>query len=164
MSRVKNPQEKKRLAYELDHRNASGESVKAWRRNKPLKKAKANRSFRKATNDLVQATLREDIATQSAIKKAGSIIKENIIDWAPSGLSPMSVLASRSAKLPLEQKGGDAQRHKVQSDKTSQRSSLMRQPKFSIGLKVSEFSTLSTARTRLTNRSTRTIMLRIIAG
>jgi hypothetical protein len=83
MSRVKSPQEKKRLAYELDHRNASGESVKAWRRNKPLKKAKANRSFRKTTNDLVQATLSEDAAPQSATKKAGSIVKEKIIDWGP---------------------------------------------------------------------------------
>jgi hypothetical protein len=96
MSRVKNPQEKKRLAYELDHRNASGESVKAWRRNKPLKKAKANRSFRKATNDLVQATLREDIATQSAIKKAGSIIKEKIIDWGPVRLE--SYVSARLAQ------------------------------------------------------------------
>lgn len=81
MSKVKTPQDKKRLTYELDHRNASGESVKAWRRNKPLKKAKANRAFRKTTNDLLQATLSEEDASQSAIKKSGSIAKEKIIDW-----------------------------------------------------------------------------------
>ena len=83
MSRVKNPQDKKRLAYELDHRNASGESVKAWRRNKPLKKAKAIRAFRKSTNDLLQATLSEEDAAQTATKKAGSIAQEKIIDWGP---------------------------------------------------------------------------------
>ena len=81
MSRIKSPQEKKRLEYEHDHRNASGQPPKGWRNTKPLKKAKANRSFRKATNDALQATLDEEGATQSATRKAGSTIKEKIIDW-----------------------------------------------------------------------------------
>ena len=80
MSRVKNPQEKKRLAYEHEHRNAYGEPPKAWRKTKPLKKAKANRAFRKATNDMLQATLHEGSASQSEIKKAGSILKEKVLD------------------------------------------------------------------------------------
>ena len=81
MSRVKNPQEKKRLAYEHDHRNASGQPPKAWRTTKPLKKAKANRAFRKSTNDILQATLHEETASQSEVRKAGSILKEKVIDW-----------------------------------------------------------------------------------
>ena len=81
MSRIKSPQEKKRLEYEHGHRNASGQPPKGWRNTKPLKKAKANRSFRKATNDALQATLDEEVAAQSALRKAGSIIKEKVLDW-----------------------------------------------------------------------------------
>ena len=81
MSSVKSPKEKKRLSYEHDHRNASGEPPKAWRKQKPLKKAKANRAFRKTTNDLLLATLSEADASLNARRKAGSVTKEKIIDW-----------------------------------------------------------------------------------
>jgi hypothetical protein len=80
MSRIKDPGEKKRLAYEQEYRNAYGEPPKAWRKQKPLKKAKARRAFRKATNDLLQATLGEADAPQNVLRKAGSIRKEEILD------------------------------------------------------------------------------------
>lgn len=80
MSRVKNPKEKKRLVYAHECRNAYGEPPKAWRRQKPLKKAKASRAFRKATNDLLQATLIEADAPQNAIRKLGSITRESVVD------------------------------------------------------------------------------------
>jgi hypothetical protein len=81
MSRVKNPSEKKRLAYEHEHRNAYGEPPKAWRKQKPLKKAKSSRAFRKATNDLLQVTLGEAEAPQNALRKSGSIRREEIVDY-----------------------------------------------------------------------------------
>jgi hypothetical protein len=54
---------------------------KGWRNAKPLKKAKDNRAFRKASNDLLQATLADDGASQSATRKAGRVVKEKVIDW-----------------------------------------------------------------------------------
>lgn len=95
MSRIKNPTEKKRIAYEQDHRYHSGEPPKAWRRNKPLKKAYANRAFRKANNDVLRATLNEEVATTLALRKAGSLIKKRIIDWGPIALK--DYVASRLA-------------------------------------------------------------------
>jgi hypothetical protein len=83
MSRVKNPEEKKRLSLERDHRNASGEPPKAWRKQKPLKKAKSRRAFRKASNDLLQITLDESDAPRNAVRKSGSVKQAHIIDWGP---------------------------------------------------------------------------------
>jgi ribosomal protein L32E len=37
MSKVKSASEKKRLSYERDHYNRSGENNKSWRKAKPLK-------------------------------------------------------------------------------------------------------------------------------
>lgn len=98
MSRVKNPQDKKRLAYEHDHRNASGQPPKGWRNTKPLKKAKANRAFRKASNDMLQATMADDGASQSATRKAGSVIKEKVIDWGPVKLGSYVQMRLRHRK------------------------------------------------------------------
>ncbi len=81
MSRVKNPQDKKRLAYEHERRNASGQPPKGWRNTKPLKKAKARRAFRKATNDTLASTLQDDSPSLSASRRAGSVLQEKIIDW-----------------------------------------------------------------------------------
>lgn len=81
MSQVRNPNEKKRLAYQHEHRNAYGEPPKAWRRQKPLKKAKAVRAFRKAANDLLQVNLIEVDARTNAARKSGSISREKIADY-----------------------------------------------------------------------------------
>lgn len=81
MSKVKHPSEKKSLAYEHEHRNAYGEPPKAWRRQKPLKKAKAIRAFRKAANDLLQVNLIEVDARTNADRKSGSISRDKIADY-----------------------------------------------------------------------------------
>lgn len=80
MSRVKSPEEKKRLAYEHELRNAYGEPPKAWRKQKPLKKAKASRAFRKATHDLLQVTLLDIEAPKNARRKSDGIKREKISD------------------------------------------------------------------------------------
>src|SRR5215470_4660868 len=46
MSKVRDPVEKKRLAYARDHYNRGGQHDKGWRKIKPLKKMKARRAFR----------------------------------------------------------------------------------------------------------------------
>ena len=82
MSKVTSAPEKKRLAYERDHYNRNGESNKAWRRNKPRKKAKARRAFRKASNDLLQVSgpSPED-APESVTRKQDSIQQRRVEDW-----------------------------------------------------------------------------------
>ena len=54
--KAKTPQEKKALSYAKDCRNTYGENDKASRKNIPLRKAKANRSYRKKVNSVLQTT------------------------------------------------------------------------------------------------------------
>jgi len=86
MSRTKNPIEKKRLAYERDHYNRNGESNKAWRKTKPIKKAKARRAFRKASNDLLKVAVAEADEPGAATRKQGSIRQRKIRDWGAMSL------------------------------------------------------------------------------
>lgn len=82
MSSIHTPQQKKRLAYERDHYNRNGESNKAWRRAKPLKKAKARRAFRKASKDLLRVCAGEpERAPATALRKEGSIRQKRVTDW-----------------------------------------------------------------------------------
>jgi hypothetical protein len=81
VSSVKNPAEKKRQAYKRDHYNRNGESNKAWRKAKPLKKAKARRAFRKNTNDLTKMLIAEDAAPATAVRKQGRIRQKAVTDW-----------------------------------------------------------------------------------
>lgn len=80
MSSVQNPEDKKRLSYERDHYNRNGENNKSWRKVKPLKKRKAVRRFRKASNDLLKMT-GSDRGSLSAERKLGSIRKDRVYDW-----------------------------------------------------------------------------------
>ena len=84
MSKVKSPPEKKQVAYARDHYNRNGESNKAWRKTKPIKKAKARRAFRKTSNDLVRVCgIEPDAAPANAMRKQGSIKQQEVRDWGP---------------------------------------------------------------------------------
>jgi hypothetical protein len=83
MSRIKNPVEKKRIAYLRDHYNRNGESHKAWRKTKPLKKAKARRAFRKKANDLIQICLSDESAPSASLRKQLGARQRQIFDWGP---------------------------------------------------------------------------------
>lgn len=84
MSRVKHPSEKKRLAYERDHYNRNGESNKAWRKTKPLKKAKARRAYRKAANHLTRSETENE--THAVACKPGSVRQQRVGDWGSLSL------------------------------------------------------------------------------
>lgn len=61
------PQQKKRLSYERDCRNAYGENSKSSRKAIPLRKAKTKRALRKrATQTLAQATRTADLLADDA--------------------------------------------------------------------------------------------------
>lgn len=96
MSKAKDPIEKKRLAYERDHYNRGGESNKSWRKNKPLKKAKARRAFRKASNDLTRVSVVEEATPIAAIRRLGGVKQHEVIDWGVMSLKEF--LKSRSAR------------------------------------------------------------------
>lgn len=82
MSSIRTPREKKRLAYERDHYNRNGESNKAWRKAKPLKKTKARRAYRKANKDLLRVAGTEpDMASDSVVRKQNSIRQRRVNDW-----------------------------------------------------------------------------------
>lgn len=82
MSSIHTPGEKKRLAYERDHYNRNGESNKAWRKAKPLKKARARRAFRKTNKDLLRAAGTEpDAASLSVVRKQNSVRQRRVNDW-----------------------------------------------------------------------------------
>jgi hypothetical protein len=86
MSRIKDPTEKKRLAYERDHYNRNGQSNKAWRKVKPVKKAKARRAFRKTANDLTRVCATDDAAPAAATRKKEGIQQRRVSDWGAIGL------------------------------------------------------------------------------
>jgi hypothetical protein len=94
MSSVHAAPEKKRLSYERDHRVRGGENDKAFRRKWPIKKSRANRSFRRAAGTMTRsavthqheevdfgiiknrpltkwgvATLRETVANRQALRR-----------------------------------------------------------------------------------------------
>lgn len=81
MSSVRPPQEKKRLAYARDHYNRNGESNKAWRKSKALKKAKSRRAYRKKSNDMLAAHTHEDGAPVTSIRKLQGARALKIADW-----------------------------------------------------------------------------------
>ncbi len=58
MSSIRNPQEKKRLAYQHERRNRYGQHAKASRRLIPLRKKKGVRAYRKHTNQIVAGAAR----------------------------------------------------------------------------------------------------------
>lgn len=53
MGRSKTPQEKKRLSYEHDRRNAYGENDKSSRKNIPRSKQRAAQAYRSKTKQLL---------------------------------------------------------------------------------------------------------------
>lgn len=81
MSKITHPLEKKRVAYERDHYNRNGESNKAWRKTKPLKKAKARRAFRKANKDFLQVVGSSEDAPECVMRKQGGIQQRCVRDW-----------------------------------------------------------------------------------
>ncbi len=54
MSKIKNPQEKKRLHYDKDHVVCGGESQHAFRKNWPRKKARVNREYRRRADQFIK--------------------------------------------------------------------------------------------------------------
>lgn len=96
MSSVRNPQEKKRLAYSRDHYNRNGESNKAWRKTKPLKKAKAQRAFRKKSNDLLATCTPEEAAPLASLRNLQGARVRKITDWG--SISLRDFVAGRKAK------------------------------------------------------------------
>ena len=86
MSSITNPIEKKKLAYARDHYNRNGESNKAWRRLKPLLKAKARRAYRKAAQDLIRLHAGDDDTAATVTRSVGNLQARRIADWGVIGL------------------------------------------------------------------------------
>ena len=86
MSSVQNPAEKKRLAYERDQYNRGGENNKAWRKSKPVKKAKARRAYRKTANDLTRTCVADETVPTAACRKLEGVRQRRIIDWGSMSL------------------------------------------------------------------------------
>jgi hypothetical protein len=55
MSKVKTPQQKKRLSYELDRRNAYGENQKSSRKNSPKSKQRSHQEERRSVRQVLVA-------------------------------------------------------------------------------------------------------------
>lgn len=86
MSKVKDPVEKKRLSYERDHYCQSGQSDKAWRKIKPLKKAKARRAYRKASNGILRSCLDEAAVPLAISRKREGIRQRRVNAWGSVSL------------------------------------------------------------------------------
>lgn len=106
MSKIKDPREKKRLAYEQDHYNRGGQHDKGWRKIKPRKKAKARREFRRDANELTRLAASEEAAPLSALRKQGGLKQQRVIDWGVTKLKEFveSRLARREASIGVKKK------------------------------------------------------------
>ena len=96
MSSIKHPAEKKRLSYSRDHYTRRAHSNKGWRKTKPLKKAKAQRAFRKKSNVLVRVCVDEESAPVASVRKLEGARTRKISDWGSVGLREF--VASRKTK------------------------------------------------------------------
>jgi len=71
MSKITSPPEKKKQRDEKDHYSGdNGESKRAWRRTKQVRKSDARKRFRKAANEVVRAI---DPAEPEDTEKPGKI-------------------------------------------------------------------------------------------
>jgi len=114
MGSIRKPQEKKRLAYERDHYNRNGESNKAWRKAKPLKKARARRAFRKASKDLLRVVGHEpDTASESVVRKQNSIRQRRVKDWGAIHLREF--VATRRVRNSLDRGAKNARRKALET-------------------------------------------------
>jgi hypothetical protein len=106
MSKLRDPVEKKRPAYERDHYNRGGQHDKGWRKIRPLKKMKARRAFRKASNDHTRSSAVEETTPTAAIRKHGGVKQRDVPDWGAMSLKSFvhSRLSRRSASVGAKKK------------------------------------------------------------
>lgn len=64
----KTPQEKKELSYERDRRNTYGGNDKASRKLIPLRKAQANRSYRRKANGVLALAIEDGLENSDALE------------------------------------------------------------------------------------------------
>lgn len=82
MSKIKSPPEKKKLRDEKDHYpGGNGESKRAWRRTKQVKKSDARRRFRKAANEAVK-TIDPELADETREPSKRQALKQpEVREW-----------------------------------------------------------------------------------
>jgi hypothetical protein len=61
-------------------------ATKRWRKKKPLKTAKAHRSFRKALNDLTRGSVAEEATPIAATRRLGRVKLSKLNDWGVMSL------------------------------------------------------------------------------
>ncbi len=89
--KTKTPQEKKELSYAKDCRNTYSENDKSSRKNIPLRKAKAHRSYRKKVNDILQTSLKNtDTESVEVIENTVKSIRKD--NWKKSSDMPLGEL------------------------------------------------------------------------
>ena len=95
MSSVKNPVEKKRLAYQNDHYVRGGASPTNWRKVKRGKKAFANRSHRKRIKDLLPVCGDEESSPEASVRKFETIMRRTIYQMGAVSLKEFVVWRQR---------------------------------------------------------------------
>ena len=78
MSKVKNPQEKKRLRLDEDHVVVGGEAAHAFRKAWPKKKAAANRRYRRKADHLVKVA-EKDLEVPSLVDEDSAAITREMV-------------------------------------------------------------------------------------
>lgn len=71
----KSPQEKKALSYAKDHRGVFGHNDKAARRLIPLRKAQANRSYRRKANEALDALIDQGSDSADSLQTTSRSVK-----------------------------------------------------------------------------------------
>ena len=104
--RKRTPQEKKKLSYEKDRRNAYGEAPHAARKNIPIRKALRNRANRHAANQPLR--YQGQIPDSESLDELSSTIQQRRpTDWQKHPDQPLGqVIARRSGRRKIMRQSG----------------------------------------------------------
>ncbi|HEY1052896.1 MAG TPA: hypothetical protein VGE39_24170 [Prosthecobacter sp.] len=109
MSKIKSPPQKKKLRDEKDHYpGGNGESKRAWRRTKQVKKADARRRFRKAANDAVNQILPSMADETHEPRRRQAIKQPKVREWGVVSVGEFAKTRRRKSKKAQKQAAAGA--------------------------------------------------------
>ncbi|SRR6266487_2671155 len=98
MSRVKNPQEKKKLSLALERRNTYGENAKANRKNIPRNKQRQHQEERRVVHELLSkltGVVREDEASSTQIAARSKVAISRWRGFKKRSDTPLEVVLTK---------------------------------------------------------------------
>ncbi len=101
------PQQKKQLSYRRDHYVRGGESMRAWRQTKRVKKRHAIHTARQKAKTAISKVELEDSPAEAAARRYTTVRQKQVYQWGARTLGEHAEQA-RAAKEQQKTQSGDA--------------------------------------------------------